>query len=283
MNVTKTLVVSNHANHDLEWLKMTYKYGFSPENTIIYDRTPDNFVDISVDASSNTTVTKRKNKIDHLGKVIRSPNVGSNIFDIGRYIVDHYDNLPDVMIHIKGNLLYKGYTTFERFIYGLNANWLVPLDRGINIGIDEIDHPFLLNDNFFCHPMTLYDEPQYLFGGHNVIRMKFYDRFPRLREFIHDLFVVKDDCIPKYISFAPAANYVVPKNCILKYSKNFYKKMMYYTDYNENPIESHWYERVLLMAWQGCLEENMSFIVPDSYEIPDVNYKSDGSFYRVGI
>jgi hypothetical protein len=33
----KKLVVSNH-NSDLEWLSMTYDYGFSPKNTIIYDR-----------------------------------------------------------------------------------------------------------------------------------------------------------------------------------------------------------------------------------------------------
>ena len=33
----KTLVVSNY-NWDLEWLKMTYDYGFSPENTVIYMR-----------------------------------------------------------------------------------------------------------------------------------------------------------------------------------------------------------------------------------------------------
>ena len=73
----KTLVVSNH-NSDLEWLKTTYDYGFSPENTIIYDRS-DEVKDWS-----------------HLGESIRSPNVGENIYDIMRYIVEHYDNLPDV-------------------------------------------------------------------------------------------------------------------------------------------------------------------------------------------
>ena len=108
---TKTLVVSNHANHDLEWLKMTYDHGFSPSNTLIYDRTPDDF--------------EGKADIKHLGKVIPSPNVGSNPYDIGRYIVDHYDNLPDMMIHIKGNLLQKNYTTEERFIYALQSNWFV--------------------------------------------------------------------------------------------------------------------------------------------------------------
>ena len=35
--MSKKLVVSNY-NSDLEWLKMTHDYGFSVDNTIIYDR-----------------------------------------------------------------------------------------------------------------------------------------------------------------------------------------------------------------------------------------------------
>ena len=62
----KTLVVSNY-NWDLEWLKMTYDYGFSPENTVIYDKS-----DVDKDLS-------------HLGEVIKSPNVGANQFDILRF------------------------------------------------------------------------------------------------------------------------------------------------------------------------------------------------------
>jgi hypothetical protein len=49
---------------------------------------------------------------------------------------------------------------------------------------------------------------------------------------------------------------------MLKYSKNFYKKMMVYTDYHHSDVqEAHWFERILTMAWQGCLEENFSHIV----------------------
>ena len=91
--------------------------------------------------------------------------------------------------------------------------------------------------------------------------MKIYPRISSLREFIKDLFEVGDNDIPKFLSFAPGANYAVPKNCILKYSKNFYKKIMDYTDYSNNPIEAHWFERVLQLAWQGCLKENFSYIV----------------------
>ena len=65
---------------------MTYDHGFSPENTVIYDRS-----DIEKDWS-------------HLGESIRSPNVGENIYDMMRFIVENYDNLPDVAVFIKGNL-----------------------------------------------------------------------------------------------------------------------------------------------------------------------------------
>lgn len=240
-SVSKTLVVSNHANHDLEWLKLTHDYGFSPQNTLIYDRTADDF--------------PGKSKIDHLGKVIKSPNVGSNPYDIGRYIVDHYNNLPDMMIHIKGNLLQKNYTTEEKFIYALKANWFVPIDGG---PLCETYFPYLVNDNWFAQPMEWEDRTEQE-KAEEIKQMKVYPRISSLREFIQDLFIVQD--IPKFLSFAPGANYAVPKNCILKYSKNFYKKIMYYTDYNNNPIEAHWFERILQMAWQGCLEENLSYIV----------------------
>jgi hypothetical protein len=241
MILNKTLVVSNHANHDLEWLRLTYEYGFSPENTIIYDRTPEDF--------------PQKSKIDHLGKVIKSPNVGSNPYDIGRYIFDHYDNLPDIMIHIKGNLLQKKYTTEERFIYALESNWFVPIDGGT---LCDSYFPQFVNDNWFAQPME-WEERIESEKSEEIKNMKVYPRISNLKEFIQDLFVM--DNTPKFLSFAPGANYAVPKNSILKYSKNFYKKMMYYTDYNNNPIESHWFERILQMAWQGCLKENFSYIV----------------------
>jgi hypothetical protein len=244
----KTLVVSNHANHDLEWLKMTYCYGFSPENTVIYDRTPDDF--------------PGKSKINHLGKVIKYPNIGSNPHDIGRFIVDNYDNLPDVMVHIKGNLLVKPYTSKENFIYGLKANWFVPLtDHNTHI---LIQFPYITNNDFFSLPVSWENDNitiSSIFSSDDIKQMKIYPRIKTFVEFMKDVFIIEDNQIPKFITFAPGANYVVPKNCILKYSKNFYKKILHYTDYSNNPIEAHWYERIFQMAWQGCLEENMSYIV----------------------
>ena len=98
----KTLVVSNH-NSDLEWLKMTHDHGFSPENTVIYDRS-----DVEKDWS-------------HLGESIRSPNVGENIYDMMRFIIENYDNLPDVAVFIKGNYSQRLRIRVERDIILLES------------------------------------------------------------------------------------------------------------------------------------------------------------------
>ena len=86
--MNRTLVVSNY-NWDLDWLEMTYEHGFSSENTVIYDRGNDG------------------KDWSHLGKIIRSPNIGANQYDIIRFIIENYDDLPDINIFIKGNLLYN--------------------------------------------------------------------------------------------------------------------------------------------------------------------------------
>ena len=67
--LTKTLVVSNHANHDLEWLKMTYDYGFSPSNTVIYDRTPDDFEGKSKEIYYKRNTLQKKGLYTHFNPI----------------------------------------------------------------------------------------------------------------------------------------------------------------------------------------------------------------------
>ena len=87
---------------------MVYDYGFFPEDIIIYDR------------------SKNLKDWSYIGKVIETKNVGANQYDILSYIVDNYENLPDRMIFIKGNLLFNRekfyYTTEERFISSLTSD-----------------------------------------------------------------------------------------------------------------------------------------------------------------
>jgi hypothetical protein len=253
MKLTKRLIVSNHSNNNLEFLLDLNDYGFTSDNIYIYERSPSNIPNVK-----------------HLGKVIESPNVGSNIYDIGKYIVENYDDLADINIFLKGNITWRTYTNRERFLYALTSNWFVPIDNDpVGTGNQNFYEPwgekFYVNDSSLIVQILKNDDDKFSTLYDEVIRrpLKCYNRFKNKKEFLEDLFEIGR--IPDYLSFCPGANFTVPKHNILKYSKNFYKKMMYYTDYFKDPIESHYYERVFNLIWQGCLKENKSFQVPEDY------------------
>ena len=62
MQLTRRVVVTNHGNHDIEWLKDLKSFGITRDDIYIYER------------SGNGV-----EPYQHLGKVFESPNVGNNI------------------------------------------------------------------------------------------------------------------------------------------------------------------------------------------------------------
>jgi hypothetical protein len=227
------LIVSNY-NTDLEWLKITYNYGFSPENTIIYDRS-----DETKDWSN-------------LGKSITSPNVGENIYDMMRFIIENYEDLPDISIFVKGNLLSKPgnsdgssyyYTYPDRFIRAIQSNYFLPIERDC-----PVTNIFVNGGGYVERTWT---------PDSNIPR-KYFSSF---YELLSLLFV--NPVNPEYIRFAPGGNYVVPKENILKFSKNFYIKLKLFSSYrDENDItghstcaEAYLIERLLYMMWTEDLIE----------------------------
>ena len=116
--MSKKLVGSNY-NRDLEWLKMTHDYGFSADNTIIYDR------------------SSIKKNWSHLGKTISSHNIGGNQYDVLRFIIENYDDLPDISIFIKGNLFSKSEENYKRWKFSLIL-WLgILIGQELNIKKEE--------------------------------------------------------------------------------------------------------------------------------------------------
>ena len=246
---SRKLVVSNYCTN-LEWLKMTYDYGISPQNTVIYSRTPDEYDE----------------DFSHLGEYIKSPNVGENIYDIFRFIIENYENLPNVSIFIKGNLFSRKknqtynhpkpgeeyeidefyYTTKEKFVKSLQTNEFLPIDRY---------HPSSLvgDGETFMQPIRDIN-----FYNNNDIETKYFGNFHE----ISDAFFVNPPKRP-VVQFAPGANYAVPKENILKYSKNLYQKLQNIVSYVPNPPyvstsgESYLCERLLYFIWtENLIEKN---------------------------
>jgi len=232
VTLTKKIVISNY-NSDLEWLTITYPYGFSKENTVIYDRSND------------------KKDWSHLGTLYHSPNVGENIYDMMRYIVDNYDILSDITIFLKGNLFQREdsrggenyYTTKDRFFRSLTANYFLPIERYHESTVFRVNGLGFIQNNW-----SPKDNPKIL--------CKY---FSSLEDLMNILF--ENPFYFEYNRFAPGGNYVVPKGNILKFSKNFYKKLMNYVSY-EPPSEfystsgeSFLVERLLYIMWTEDLIE----------------------------
>ena len=253
MKKSKKIVITNHTDKFVEWYDLLLKHGYAKDDIIIYDRDHAGFNGENLDPK----------RFEEYGTVIKTPNVGANIYVIGKYVVDNYENLPDLVLFIKCNIIQKKcpstdipwYTTQETFERALDAEYFFPIEADSTNNV--FPTRFFVNDRIFVEDVK--DIP--------TVRpnSKIYPRISSFPDFINDLFVI--DKMPDYVLFCPGANYVIPKECILKYSKNFYKKMMAYTDYENSNLgvghceESHWFERVLELAWQGNLKENFSYIV----------------------
>lgn len=230
----KKIIVSNY-NSDLEWLKITYPYGFSPKNIVIYDRS-----DLKKDWS-------------HLGITFNSPNVGENIYDIMRFIVENYENIPDISIFLKGNLFQREevrggknyYTTEDRFFRSLSANYFLPIERYHESTEFRVNGIGFVQKNW--DPKT-----------NSRISCKYFSSLNELMDILFENAFYFD-----YNRFAPGANYVVPKGNILKFSKTLYEKLMYYVSYEPSSEfystsgESFLIERLLYIMWtEDLIEKN---------------------------
>ena len=246
--MNKKIVVSNY-NSDLNWLKKTYTYGFGPNNTIIYNRGNDG------------------RNWNQFGTVIQQPNIGANQYDILTFIIDNYDNLPDITIFLKGNIFkpFEGnlesnknkpltyYTTEKRFIQTLNAEvyfsaWYNP-DRYITCPETPksmLDEGLMQQPLNYCDFSTNSDlEHRYFYHPYQVLDWCFVD-FPK----------------EQTIKFLPASNMALPKKNILNYSKGLYEKLKhiinYEPDYSFNcniPAECYLLERIFYMIWTNKFTE----------------------------
>lgn len=168
-------------------------------------------------------------------KVKHQPNFGYNIYDYCYYIINYYNNLPDVCVFIKANVF--EHCKKEVFDKLIENNQFTPLeyygakpandfeDRTMDGGFLEINNSWYINSHIFTY-------------GAKTNRY-----FKTYNEFLDAVFEKPEH--PEWIRFSPGANYIVPKENILYYSLNFWKKIFSYVSYTQLPTEAHIIERAL--------------------------------------
>lgn len=181
------IVVNNYHNNDLSWLKS--------DDLVVYDK--------------------------------KDKNVGSNIYDYMDYIVENYDNLPDVVMFTKGNMLER-HITPEEFEKVRNNTTLTPLMT--------MNHKTEM-------PISYYEDGLYWEFNNYWYVNEHPQRY--MQELIDFLGVSRKI----YLGFSPGACWIVPKENILKRPKEYYSKLMSFIDYDSNPAEAHLIERSLYHIW----------------------------------
>ncbi len=220
------LVVSSY-NNDVSWVpEYTDRY-------LIYDKGDTEIYPYTVDPK----------------KVVKSPNIGYNMYDYFTFIIDHYDQLPDCTIFTKGNIFprHVSQAYFNRII---NNAYFTPIEDyrqhkenwpicffAADGGFCEINNSWYLNINH--HPTKYF---------HN------YDDFLR--------FCFKEPVIPRYNRFAPGACYIVPKANILKLPKIFYENLRTFVSHGQLIGEAHIIERAFYILWTANFEISDEMLRP---------------------
>ncbi len=208
------LCISSY-NNDLSWVK-SY-----PNKHVVYDRSDD-----GKQLPSGLNVKKSK-------------NVGYNLYDMFTFIIDNYDKLPEYTTFCKGNI-FPRHLTKNKFEELMNNKFFTPLFEPsqhkpiMPICMFSSDGCWSeINSGIAVPDPTLH--PTKYFNSYNDLLY----------------FLFEDAIIPKYITFAAGANYVVPKNYILKYSVNFYKNLRAFVSHCQLAGECHLIERALYSIWLG--------------------------------
>lgn len=205
--------------------KVLVNHNFTPDKSwigddyLIYDRSDDG--------------------IDHLvdfdpKKVIRTENVGQVDYDKLNYLVDNYDNLPDVFLWGKTNLFkyvapeeYENLKDNRTFTPLLTMNHKTYRDNNGAVCYYESGIYWERNDGWYTHHFT----------------SKYFNKY---RDFA-EAFQLPN---PSYIPFAPGGNYILTRADVHKYSRDIYAKMASILPYAREPVEAQMLERSYFNMWK---------------------------------
>lgn len=157
------------------------------------------------------------------------PNIGSDIYDKFTYIIDNYDNLPDIAVYTKANIF--KYITKEEFDL---------------IKDNKTFTPILTQHHKVYEPVCRYSDGIYeekndywYLNSHPCQSTNSFNQ-------LVDLLGMKGR---DYNKFAPGSNYILTKKDIHRRSKEFYVKIRSYLDWTVYPGEAQIIERNLYYIW----------------------------------
>jgi len=201
-------------NYDPEdwWLD----YGFKPEDVILYDRSDDGFT------------REYQANVVHV-----TENIGQVDYDKLDFIVENYHHLPEVFLWAKTNLFKS--VDEETFKKALENKAFSPLLRQDHKTFRDEMGVVCYYENGIYHERN---NSWYFWELPSVYRN--YDDFAR------DFQLPS----PPYIPFNPGGNFILTRERVHRYSKDYYEKMRDILPHAPNPAEAHCLERSYYTLWK---------------------------------
>lgn len=199
-------------NNDCSWVKNW------TDDYLIYDRGED------------------KSGLDGIpeSKVIHTQNQGQVDYDKLGYLVENYDNLPEAFVWGKANLF--KYTTELELTKAIENNNFAPLLR--------FDHK-TYSDKY--GEVCFYEKGIYWERNDSWYVTELDTRhFKSFSEFAAARYMKN----PPFIPFPPGGNFLLTRERVHRYNRDFYQEMRDVLPYSSNPAEAHMCERAYYLLWQ---------------------------------
>lgn len=161
-------------------------------------------------------------------------NRGDADYDRLSYLVDNYHDLPDVFLLTKSNLF--KYVSREEFDEVKDNQVFTPL-------LTKNHKTYSDSRGLVCYYLDgMYYERNdgWLF---NTLQSH---HFHSWKEW-SDRFLLPN---PAYIPFAPGGNYILTRERVHRYGRDFYEEMRDYLPYCQRPLEAHLVERSYYLLWK---------------------------------
>jgi len=167
-------------------------------------------------------------------RIIYTENMGQVDYPKLCYIIDNYDNLPDVFLWGKTNL-FKYITEEEYNKLKDNKTFTPLLTQGHKTYSDNNGVV-----NYYAGGMYHERNDNWFF---NQFQSKYVSSF---NEWASSFFLPR----PSYIPFAPGGNYILTRDTVHQYAKDFYIKMADTLPYCREPVEAQCAERSYYLMWK---------------------------------
>ena len=197
-------VVSSYGHSNLEWLKSK-----STNDYCVYLK--DNSYHKDIDEKN----------------IVEIDNVGYNIYSYMKYIVDNYEILPDTVIFCKNNV-YPRHVSEEVFKKLINRKVFTSIEDPSRWSL-AYPVTMLSSDNGFMELNNSW------YASHHP--SKYFSEFNDFWKFIFECSEA-----PRYLRFAPGANYVVPKENIKLRSREFYNNIMTFVSHHQFSGSHIWWK-----------------------------------------